>query len=200
MTEVALGLRNGGFSVWLQRSDGTKILPTDPNRQFIQRGGAPTGIAQASSGPNNASIIGFRWRHRPGWEIWNGIQFYGRSQATHEIDIAIVPESVDADLRIWGGSPVGRPRVARECEDVGTDGSLDEMRTLVARLYDVTLLNSHHRHLPYYPRRQSTLERPVAPKTEPSLPSGKRTGEPRISWPDERDSLVERYRWPAITT
>lgn len=151
MTEVALGLRGSGFSVWLQRSDGTKIQPTDPNRQFIQRGGAPTGVAPASSGPNNASMIGFRWGHRPGWEIWNGIQFYGRSQATHEIDIAIVPESVGADLRISGGSPVGRPRVAIECKDVGTDGSLDEMRTLVARLYDVTLLHSHHRHLPYYP-------------------------------------------------
>jgi hypothetical protein len=150
MTEVALGLRNSGFSVWLQRSDGTTIRAADSNRRFIQRGGAPTGVAQASSGPNNASAIGFRWRHRPGWEIWNGIQFYGRSQATHEIDIAIVPESVGADLRISGGSPVGRPRVAIECKDVGTDGSLDEMRTLVARLYDVTLLHAHHRHLPYY--------------------------------------------------
>lgn len=149
MTEVALGLRTSGFSVWLQRSDGTTILPTDPNRRFIQRGGAPTGVAPAAAGPNNASVIGFRWRTRPAWEIWNGIQFYGRSRAMHEIDVAIVPQSVGADLRLSGGSPVGRPRVAIECKDVGTDGSLDEMRALVARLYDVTLLHAHHRHLPF---------------------------------------------------
>jgi hypothetical protein len=53
------------------------------------------------------------------------------------------------NLRLSGVSPVGRPRVAKECKDVGTDGSLDEMRTLVARLYDVTLLHAHHHYLPY---------------------------------------------------
>lgn len=149
MTEVALGLRSSGFSVWLQRSDGTTIRSSDPNRRFVQRGGAPTGVAPASAGPDNASVIGFRWRTCPAWEIWNGIQFYGRSQAMHEIDVAIVPQSVGVELRLSGGSPVGRPRVAIECKDVGTDGSLDEMRTLVARLYDVTLLHAHHHHLPY---------------------------------------------------
>jgi hypothetical protein len=90
MTEVALGLRSSGFSVWLQRSDGTTIRSSDPNRRFIQRGGAPTGVAPALAGPDNASVIGFRWRTRPAWEIWNGIQFHGRNQAMHEIDVAIV--------------------------------------------------------------------------------------------------------------
>jgi hypothetical protein len=46
-----------------------------------------------------------------------------------------------------GGPPVGRPRVAIECKDVGADGSLDETRAFIARLYDVTLLNAHHKHM-----------------------------------------------------
>ncbi|TPK87018.1 hypothetical protein FJ936_06625 [Mesorhizobium sp. B2-4-13] len=149
MTNLARGLQDAGFTVWLQRSNGTEILPSDSDRRFIQRGGAPTGVSPASAGPDNASVIGFRWRRRPKWEIWNGIQFGGRSGASHEIDIAIVPASVGAALRTAGGVPVGRPRVAIECKDVEATGSLDEMRAFLARLYDVTLLHAHHRHMTY---------------------------------------------------
>lgn len=147
MTSLARGLRDAGFSVWLQRSDGTIIRPGDADRRFIQRGGAPTGVPAASAGPSNASVIGFRWGRRRKWEIWNGIQFAGRSAATHEIDISIVPGSVGTEIRKVGGIPVGRPRVAIECKDVGTSGSVDEMRAFIARLYDVTLLHAHHRHM-----------------------------------------------------
>ncbi|PIB92736.1 hypothetical protein [Caulobacter sp. FWC2] len=147
MSSVARGPMDAGFAVWLQRSDGSIIEPTDTYRRFIQRGGAPTGVAAAWAGPDNASVIGFRWRQYPAWEIWNGIQFEGRSYAQHEIDLAIVPQSVGAQLRLAGGTPTGRPRVAIECKDVGAAGSLDEMRAFVARLYDVTLLRSHHPHL-----------------------------------------------------
>lgn len=149
MTSLAKGLDDAGFTVWLQRSDGTEILPTDADRRFIQRGGGPTGVPAASAGADNASVIGFRWRRRKAWEIWNGIQFSGRSGANHEFDIAIVPETVGRALRVAGGIPFGRPRVAIECKDVGEVGSLDEMRAFLARLYDVTLLHAHHRHLPY---------------------------------------------------
>ncbi|CAN5495827.1 hypothetical protein BH10PSE12_BH10PSE12_07810 [soil metagenome] len=149
MTSVARGLRDAGFTVWLQRSDGTQILPTDSDRRFIQRGGAPTGVPAASSGPGNGSVIGFRGGAGGGWEIWNGIQFGGRSGARHEIDIAVVPASVGAALRVHGGVPVGRPRVAIECKDVEKSGSLDEMRAFMGRLYDVTLLQAHHVHLGY---------------------------------------------------
>jgi hypothetical protein len=147
MTGIGWRLQSKGFAVWLQRSDGTRVLATDLNRRFIQRGGAPTGVAAASQGPDNASVIGFRWPRRPAWEIWNGIQFGGRSGATHEIDIAVVPAEVGNTLRTTGGVPVGRPRVAIECKDVGTNGSMDEARAFIARLYDVTLLNAHHKHM-----------------------------------------------------
>ena len=116
------------------------------DRRFIQRGGAPAGIPPAAYGPDNASSIAFRRGGRPAWELLNGVQFRGRSAARHEIDIAVVPESVARALR---SSPAGgRPRVSIECKDAGTSGSVDEMRTFVARLYDLTLLHSHHSYLP----------------------------------------------------
>jgi hypothetical protein len=150
MTGIGQRLQSKGFIVWLQRSDGTPILSADSDRRFIQRGGAPTGVAAAAQGPNNASVIGFRWGRRPAWEIWNGIQFRGRSGATHEIDIAVVPAEVGDTLRATGGGvPIGRPRIAIECKDVGTNGSLDEMRAFIARLYDLTLLNAHHKHMQF---------------------------------------------------
>jgi hypothetical protein len=151
MTGIARELKARGFEVWLQRSDGSKIMPGDADRRFIQRGGAPTGVAGSAQGTNNASTIGFRWRRRPIWEIWNGVQFAGRSNASHEIDLAIVSESVGRALRALpaGGVPTGRPRVAIECKDVTAAGSVDEMRAFVARLYDATLLHAHHRYLPF---------------------------------------------------
>lgn len=149
MGGIARALQDRGYDVWLQRSDGTRILPGDADRRFIQRGGAPTGIAGSAQGPGNAGTIGFRFQQRLAWEIWNGIQFEGRSGATHEIDLAIVPASVGDALRARpiGGRPLGRPRVAIECKDVLVPGSVDEMRAFVARLYDTTLLSSHHPHL-----------------------------------------------------
>jgi hypothetical protein len=148
MTGVAEELHGRGHDVWLQRSDGTRMLPGDPALDFIQRGGGPAGIPPASSGASNASCIGFQKSGSSQvWEVWNGVQFEGRSGATHEFDLAIVPHQVGSELRLIGGHPFGRPRVAVECKDVATSGSIDEMRTFVARLYDVTLLKGHRFHL-----------------------------------------------------
>lgn len=150
MTGLAVRLPSMGFEVWLQRSDGSRILPTDPDRRFIQRGGKPTGIAPAAQGAGNSGSIAFR--HGPGgtvWEIWNGILFTGRSGADHEIDVAIVPKETGDTLRLTGGSPLGRPKVSIECKDVGTAGSVDEMRAFVARMYDLTYLDGHAPFLPY---------------------------------------------------
>ena len=156
MTGVATRLQGQGFDVWLQRSDGSRIGPTDPDRRFIQRGGTPTGVLPAAMGPANASVIGLR-RLASGseWEIWNGIQFEGRSGATHEIDIAVVPRGVGGQLRLTGGLPFGRPRIAIECKDVGQPGSVDEMRAFVARLYDLTVLHGHQRYIPFPPPTQA---------------------------------------------
>ncbi len=133
MTGVANRLQNRGFEVWLERSDGSRIGPRDADRRFIQRGGAPSGVMPAAMGPGNATVIGIRRiRNGPEWEVWNGIQFEGRSGATHEIDISVVPREVGMQLRQSGGLPFGRPRVAMECKDVGLPGSVDEMRAPAA--------------------------------------------------------------------
>jgi hypothetical protein len=155
LTGIARRLQNHGFDVWLQRSNGSRIYPTDTDRRFIQRGGAPSGVPSAAHGAGNASVIAFRTGTGSRWEIWNGIQFQGRSGATHEIDIALVPAEVGDDLRVGGGVPFGRPRVAIECKDVGTAGTVDEMRTLVARLYDLTILQGHQPHLNFIPPFQA---------------------------------------------
>ena len=155
MTGVASALAALGWDVWLQRSDGTPVNATDSDRRFIQRGGAPTGVLGAAQGADNASSLVFR---HPGaqreWEIWNGIQFLGRSGGSHEIDIAIVPREVGIALRSLptGGLPGGRPKVSIECKDVEAKGSADEMRAFVARLYDLTMLTWHDGkigHLPF---------------------------------------------------
>jgi hypothetical protein len=156
MTGVATRLKNRSFDVWLQRSDGTRVGPADTDRRFFQRGGAPTGVARAAAGPGNASVIGFRrLPNGRAWEMWNGIQFEGRSGALHEIDIAVVPGEVGIELRLTGGYPIGRPRVAIECKDVGSAGSIDEMRAFVARLYDLTILLSHQKYLGFSPSGQA---------------------------------------------
>ena len=146
MTGIGRALQARGYDVWIQRSDGSRVLPTDSDRRFIQRGGAPTGIVPRAQGPDNSSSIAFRRGDRPAWELLNGIQFKGRSTAFHEMDLAIVPESVARTLRDSPtvGHPQGRPRVSIECKDVGTNGSVDEMRAFIARLYDLTILRTHH--------------------------------------------------------
>lgn len=154
-TGIATRLQNHGLDVWLQRSDGSRIHPTDADRRFIQRGGAPSGVPSAAHGAGNASVIAFRAGTGSRWEIWNGVQFQGRSGATHEIDVALVPAEVGDDLRAGGGVPFGRPRVAIECKDVGTAGSIDEMRAFVARLYDLTILQGHQPHLYFTPPFQA---------------------------------------------
>lgn len=153
MAGLAAELQKRGAMVHVQRSDGSVVAPGDADRRFIQRGGRPTGIFSASLGTDNPSVFSFRL---PGssreWEIWNGVEFQGRSMGTHEIDIAIVPASVGAALRVLPGvgTPTGRPAVSIECKDVGSPGEADEMRAFVARMYDLTVLRSHGRvaHLP----------------------------------------------------
>lgn len=155
MTGIASALLDRGCDVWIQRSDGTRISPSDPDRSFVQRGGAPSGVPGAAQGAGNASCLAFKL---PGstrqWEIWNGVQFKGRSGGTHEIDIAIVPREVGVALRglASGGIPGGRPKVSIECKDVEAAGSADEMRAFIARLYDLTMLTGHDQkggHLPH---------------------------------------------------
>lgn len=143
MTGIAEKLSLSGWNVSLLRSDGIAFGPGDT---FIQRGGKPTGVAPSSNGPNGqSSILIQNPATGVSWEIWNGIQFRGRSNALHEFDVSIVPHQLAVDLRALTQEsfPFGRPVVAIECKDVFSPGSPDEMRTLVARLYDVSIIQYH---------------------------------------------------------
>lgn len=147
MSLIARELQLRGCDVVLQRSDETQIAPGDLDRRFIQRGGKPTGVPAKSMGADHGtSIVITTPVHKKIWEIWNGVQFQGRSKALHELDLAIVPREVAVAVRANGGFPYGKPRVAIECKDVDAKGSLDETRAFLARLYDLTIIESHPHH------------------------------------------------------
>lgn len=181
MTGIARALQNRSYDVWIRRSDGTRIRPSDTDRRFIQRGGAPTGIPPRAQGAGNASTIVFG-RGRAAWEILNGVQFAGRSSGHHEIDLAVIPVSVAEALRSGGsgGVPLGRPRIAIECKSVRATGSVDEMRAFVARLYDLTLLRAHHSHFPNLPAPQAI---------HPSPPQGALHRPALTYWKENRRTL-----------
>jgi len=174
MTGIASELSARGCAVRLQRSDGTAIAASDPDRTFIQRGGAPTGVFGTAQGAFNAGSIVFRLPHaKREWEIWNGVQFEGRSGGTHEIDIAIVPREVGTELRKRpaGGLPGGRPLVSIECKDVQEKGSGDEMRAFIARLYDVTILGAHAGLIAHLPVPLASIYPGSAPTSHPPFTS-----------------------------
>lgn len=74
-------------------------------------------------------------------EIHNSLQWKGRSEATHECDISVLPFVVADSLRSAGGGwPCGLPIVAYECKDQPRPGSTDEVRETLARLFDLVLV------------------------------------------------------------
>ena len=116
---------------------------------YVQRGGAPTGIFPSSVSDGPSSIRVRRDKSQQAYEIFNGVQFMGRSKALHEIDISLVPVDIAVALRAGTieGYPVGRPRLGVECKDVGKNGTSDEMRSVIARMYDLTFLDGHRKHV-----------------------------------------------------
>lgn len=150
MSGMASELKSRGYQVELLRSDGVTQSAASGTMTFIQRGGAPSGIQPAAGGPYGPTSILFRRSGElPTWEIWNGVQFVGRSGGRHEFDISIVPKRLGDALRNSpsGGRPFGHGWLSLECKDTETNGSLDEMRAFVARIYDTTLLHWHASHI-----------------------------------------------------
>ena len=128
---------NTSWSVTLRRGDGTRLpigasfdLPSQRSR--IQ--------------PNNASAPGFvSLEHRVHLErrleLHGSVQWKGRSDAKHEIDVSVVPAAIAEAIRNNGGGyPHGLPIVAVECKDKSGYGTLDETRQTLARMYDLVLV------------------------------------------------------------
>lgn len=73
-------------------------------------------------------------------ELHGGLQWKGRSDATHECDVSLLPSYIASPLRIAGGHPRGLPIVAYECKDRTISGNPDEMRQTLARMFDLALV------------------------------------------------------------
>ena len=64
-----------------------------------------------------------------------------RSDARHECDVSVLPAVIGEALRAGGGGyPRGLPIAAIECKDKTTPGTPDEMRQMLARLFDLALI------------------------------------------------------------
>jgi hypothetical protein len=158
MMRIALGLKQKGWIVKLCSSNG-QHLTNAMGLPFVQRGGAPSGIVQASNTGGPSYIEVKRQANSSTYEIWNGIQFQGRSGALHELDLAVVPNTMANALRRGKGIsfPFGRPPVSIECKDVGARGNPDEMRALVTRMYDLTVLSGSQKYLQVASSRLASL-------------------------------------------
>ncbi|MFZ4689437.1 MAG: hypothetical protein ACOYLS_09380, partial [Polymorphobacter sp.] len=74
-------------------------------------------------------------------ELHGSLQWKGRSNAKHEIDVSVLPAQIAEAIRNNGGGyPRGLPIVAVECKDKGGFGPLDETRQTLARMYDLALV------------------------------------------------------------
>jgi hypothetical protein len=111
-------------------------------------------------------------RNGNSYEILNGVLFRGRSGALHELDISVVPHLLAEALRAAAveGFPFGRPRIAIECKDVGATGTPDEMRSVVSRMYDITILRGHLNYLGLMATDGYIFDSPTPTFVQPSAP------------------------------
>lgn len=128
---------SGNWHVTLRRGDGT-LLPVGADFTFAT---FQAGIQPAALSAPCYALIESRANPPVALELHGSLQWEGRSQATHEIDVSAIPSLVADALRASGGGrPRGVPIVAIECKDKTNSGTLDEMRQTLARLYDLALV------------------------------------------------------------
>lgn len=156
IAEIADELHQRGYPLDLVSSDGTRQSASPGPFVYRQRGGAPAPVPAISQGANGPTSILFQSPISGAeWEIWNGVEFEGRSGGHHEFDVAIVPHALADAVRATGGAPLGHGWVSIECKHVSDAASPDEARTLIARIYDTTLLETHKSYIrpAYVPAR-----------------------------------------------
>lgn len=130
--------RSGRWSVTLRQGDGSQLpLGATFNFPTYQSGILP-------SNPTGPSFVQLD-RAVPGvdtlaLELHGSLQWKGRSGATHEIDVSLLPQSIAQPLRAHGGHPRGLPIAGYECKDKIGAASTDEMRETIARLFDLALV------------------------------------------------------------
>lgn len=124
------------WNVTLRRADETP-LPT----------GASFGLPVSQSGipqshpTGRCHVLMERKSDSFSLELHGSLQWMGRSNATHECDVSVLPKEIASALRNnGGGRPRGLPVAAYECKDIPRTGQTDEMRQTVARLFDLVLV------------------------------------------------------------
>lgn len=129
--------RMPNWQVSLRRGDGS-LLPAGAFFDLSSHG--------SRIQPSNATAPGYvlleheTETHRR-VELHGSVQWKGRSNAKHEIDVSVVPADIGEAIRNNGGGyPRGLPIVAIECKDKGGIGQLDETRQILARMYDLVLV------------------------------------------------------------
>lgn len=148
IAEIVDELHKRGYSIDLISSDGTRQSAKGGPFGYHQRGGFPKPVPAAAKGANGPTSILFRHpKKKLEWEIWNGVQLMGRSGGLHEFDISIVPKILADTVRTTGGSPLGHGWVSIECKHLKDASGPAEVRALIARVYDTTILHAHQRYV-----------------------------------------------------
>lgn len=123
------------WTVTLKRGDSS---PLPPGGAFLFPAGG-SGIRRSSV--NSPSFVRLSHADRGDYELHGSLKWKGRSTANHECDLSLLPASIAQALRTSGGGhPHGLPIAIVECKDKGSEGSLDEMREAVARMFDLALV------------------------------------------------------------
>lgn len=121
----------------LRKGDATRLSPG--NTFQFQAG--QSGINTSSSRAPGFVLLEHRTIRDLSVELHGGLQWRGRSGATHECDVSAVPAAIAGAIRSNGGGvPRGLPVAAFECKDKTSKGTADEMRQTLARLFDLALV------------------------------------------------------------
>lgn len=155
----------GKWSVTLRRGDDTLLKPGEGFDFATSQWGI-----QASS-PFAPCFVRLTYKANTAKkvELHCGLQWRGRSDATHEIDISAIPGNVAETLRkVGGGLPRGLPILAVECKDKTSSGGPDEMRQTLARMFDLALVTN-----PPYPSPPCRTYEDIS--TPPHATFGKRS-------------------------
>ncbi len=125
------------WGVTLRQGDGTLLPPGNP---FLFSAGQ-SGIRPSSQNGPGFILLSNTKDANQRLELHGSLVWRGRSFATHECDVSVLPHKIASALRRNGGGlPEGLPIAAFECKDKTMAGTADEMRQTLARLFDLALV------------------------------------------------------------
>lgn len=115
-----------------------------PSLPFVVRG-SPGQIHSRHEAPDKPSYVSFQIDDRE-YELHIGVQFKGRSNALHEFDISVIPQTVGdhfRNLANGSGSPEGHPRVGLELKNHAGNLDVGVPRDFLGAVFDCTYWKQH---------------------------------------------------------